>query len=155
MKTQLERRTFLGAAGAGLLVLPGRSDLAAASERVRVAVIGLRTRGSVHARLFASHTGAEVVAVCDVDDAMFEKPVKAGENITGKAPRTEKDFRRLLDDPSIDGITIASPDHWHAMMTVLACQAGKDVCKKLAFDAATEMFTDADANALLVREYSR
>ena len=46
---------------------------------------------------------------------------------TGKSPRTEKDFRRLLEDPSIDAVTIATPDHWHAMMTVLACQAGKDV----------------------------
>ena len=99
MKTQLERRSFLGAAGAGLLVLPGRSGLAAASERVRVAVIGLRSRGTDHARLFAASTGAEVAAVCDVDDAMFDKPVKAVEKITGKAPRIEKDFRRLLDDP--------------------------------------------------------
>ena len=123
----VDRRTFLGAAGAGLLVLPGRSGRAAASERVRIAVIGLRNRGTDHAQMFAANPGAEVVAVCDVDDAMFAKPVKAVEAKGGKAPRIEKDFRRLLDDKSIDAVTIATPDHWHALMTVMACQAGKDV----------------------------
>jgi predicted dehydrogenase len=127
MKTQINRRTFIGGAGAGLLALPSGSGRAAPSERVRVAVIGLRNRGSDHAKLFASEPGAEVVAVCDVDDAMFAKPVKTVESGTGKAPRIEKDFRRLLDDRTIDAVTIATPDHWHALMTVMACQAGKDV----------------------------
>ena len=77
--------------------------------------------------MFAEDPHAEVVAVCDVDDAMFAKPSKAVEGATGKAPKVEKDFRRLLDDKSIDAITIATPDHWHALLTVLACQAGKDV----------------------------
>jgi predicted dehydrogenase len=127
VQSQLNRRNFLGAAGAGLMAVPGRSSRAAASERVRVAVIGLKNRGFDHARLFAANPGAEVVAVCDVDDAMFEKPLKGVEKITGKAPQVEKDFRRLLDDKSVDVVTIATPDHWHAMMTVMACQAGKDV----------------------------
>jgi predicted dehydrogenase len=127
MTLSTHRRTFLGAASAGLLVLPSRSGRAAASDRVRVAVIGLRSRGHDHARLFSADPGAEVVAVCDVDDAMFVKPVKAVESATGKAPRTEMDFRRLLDDKTIDAVTIATPDHWHALMTVMACQAGKDV----------------------------
>jgi predicted dehydrogenase len=123
----IDRRSFLGVAGTGLVILPGRTGRAAASERVRVAVIGMRSRGTDHANLFAANPGAEVVAVCDVDDSMFAKPVKAVESKTGKAPRSEKDFRRLLDDKSIDAITIATPDHWHALLTVLACQAGKDV----------------------------
>jgi predicted dehydrogenase len=127
MTMPLNRRAFLGAAGTGLLVLPSRSGRAAPSERVRIAVIGLRSRGSDHAKLFARDPGAEIVAVCDVDDAMFARPVKAVESAAGQAPRTEKDFRRLLDDKSIDAVTIATPDHWHGLMTVLACQAGKDV----------------------------
>ena len=124
------RRTFLGAAG--LLAMSGRiASAVPASERVRVAVIGLRSRGTDHANLFARDPNAEVVAVCDIDDAMFEKPVKAVEKITGKAPRTEKDFRRLLDDKEIDAITVATPDHWHALIAVMGCQAGKDVyCEK-------------------------
>jgi predicted dehydrogenase len=100
---------------------------AAANERVRVAVIGLRSRGTDLARLFAANSGAEVPAVCDVDDAMFEKPLRVVEKIAGKSPRIEKDFRRLLDDKTIDAVAVATPDHWHAMLTVFACQAGKDV----------------------------
>ncbi len=125
------RRTFLGAMGA--LAVAGRLAKAedAPSERVRLAVIGVRSRGTDLARLFARAKGAEVVAVCDIDDAMLAKPVKAVEEISGKAPRTEKDFRRLLDDKEIDAVAIATPDHWHALLTVFACQAGKDVyCEK-------------------------
>ena len=127
MKVQSTRRTLLGAAGTSLLVFPARPGRAAPSDRVRVAVIGLRSRGTDHAKLFASDSGAEVVAVCDIDDAMFAKAIKAVQSAGGKAPRTEKDFRRLLDDKTIDAVTIATPDHWHGLMTVLACQAGKDV----------------------------
>ena len=123
----IRRRAFLGAAGAALTVLPGRDGRAAPSERVRVGVIGLRSRGTDHARMFAGNPEAEVVAVCDVDDSMFARPVKAVESKTGKAPLAVKDFRRLLDDKTIDAVTIATPDHWHALMTVMACQAGKDV----------------------------
>src|SRR6478672_7112572 len=99
--TQTNRRTFLGAAAA--LALSGRLAAAApgANERVRVAVIGLRNRGTDLVQLFAKNPGAELVAVCDVDDAMFAKPVRAAQSITGQAPRVEKDFRRLLDDKTI------------------------------------------------------
>jgi predicted dehydrogenase len=121
------RRTFLGAAG--LLAVTGRLARAKAdaSERVRVAIIGVRSRGTDLAQLFARDSNAEVVAICDIDDAMLAKPVNAVEQIAGKAPRTEKDFRRLLDDKAIDAVAVATPDHWHALITVMACQAGKDV----------------------------
>jgi predicted dehydrogenase len=127
MHAQFDRRTFIGAGVAGLTLAHARIANAAPSERARVAVIGLRNRGFDHAKMFAENPQAEVVAVCDVDDAMFAKPVKAVESASGKAPKVEKDFRRLLDDKSIDAVTIATPDHWHALLTVLACQAGKDV----------------------------
>jgi predicted dehydrogenase len=122
----VNRREFLGAA-AGMIVVTGPEGRAAASERVRVAVIGTHGRGTDHAQMFASNRGAEVVAVCDVDEATFERPIGIVQEQTGKAPRVEKDFRRLLDDKIIDAVTIATPDHWHALMTVMACQAGKDV----------------------------
>lgn len=122
---ETNRRGFLGtvtsAAAVGAVVRPMR-----ANERVRIAVIGVRSRGTDLAQSFASSKDAEVVAVCDIDDAMFKKPVEAVDKITGKAPRTEKDFRRLLDDKNIDAVAIATPDHWHALLTVMACQAGKD-----------------------------
>jgi predicted dehydrogenase len=110
-----------------MVALAGRTTLAEPSERVRLAVIGVRGRGSELANLFAENRGSEVVAVCDIDDAVLEKPVKLVEKQTGKAPRTEKDFRRLLDDKSIDAIAVATPDHWHALIAVMGCQAGKDV----------------------------
>ncbi len=127
------RRTFLGAAG--VLALSGKLVAAApsASEKVRVAVIGVRGRGRDLARSFAQSKGAEVVALCDIDDASFGKLPESVEEISGKAPRTEKDFRRLLDDKAIDAVAVATPDHWHALITVMACQAGKDVyCEKPA-----------------------
>ncbi len=127
MRADHNRRTFLAASAAGLSLTLGRTGGAAPSERVRVAVIGLRSRGYDHSKMFAANSQCEVVAVCDVDDAMFAKPVKAVESSGGKAPRVEKDFRRLLDDKTIDAVTIATPDHWHALLTVRACQAGKDV----------------------------
>ncbi len=123
-RPMLGRRAFLGAA-AGLAAMPVAGK-AAASERVRVAVIGVRSRGLDHVRLFAADPGAEIVALCDVDDAMFRRALAAS-SINGKAPRVEKDFRRLLDDKTIDAVSIATPEHWHAIMTIMACQAGKDV----------------------------
>ncbi len=121
----LERRAFLGAA-AGLAFLPAPAR-AAASERVRIAVIGLRSRGLDHIKLFSAEPEAEIVAICDVDDAMIARAMGKFPSSGATPPRAEKDFRRLLDDKSIDAVTIATPDHWHGLMTVMACQAAKDV----------------------------
>src|SRR4029078_10070051 len=93
----------------------------------RVSASCVRGLGAALARTFAGTEDAEVVALCDIDDEAFTKPVKAVEEIAGKAPRIEKDFRRLLDDRSIDAIAVATPDHWHALIAVMGCQAGKDV----------------------------
>jgi predicted dehydrogenase len=130
--TQTTRRTFLGAAG--LLAFSSRLvPASSANERIRLGVIGVRGRGADLARGFAACKDAEVVTVCDIDDAAFAKPVAGVEEVSGKAPRTEKDFRRLLDDKQIDAVAVATPDHWHALITVMACQAGKDVyCEKPA-----------------------
>ena len=85
MHTRIDRRTFIGAAAAGLTVLPARAP--PSEQRCGVAVIGLRNRGVDHAKLFAANPNAEVVAVCDVDDTMFAKPVKAVEAAIGKRSR--------------------------------------------------------------------
>ena len=126
--TGIDRRVFLGAMGAaavGAKVAPGSAK---ASERLRVAVIGVRGRGGELAKGFAERADVEVVALCDIDDESFAKPMKAVEKVTGKAaPWAEKDFRRLLDDKGIDAVINATPDHWHALIAVMACQAGKDV----------------------------
>ncbi|MGE3820784.1 MAG: Gfo/Idh/MocA family protein, partial [Isosphaeraceae bacterium] len=130
----VNRRTFLGTAGLiGAASLTGRAAGFPANDRVRIAIIGVRGRGADLAREFSLDKGAEVVALCDVDDAAFAKASKHVEAAQGRAPRTEKDFRRLLDDKNVDAVAIATPDHWHALLTVMACQAGKDVyCEKPA-----------------------
>jgi predicted dehydrogenase len=126
----INRRIFLGAAGA-LAAGSSFAARASANERVRLAVIGVRSRGVDLAEGFAQQQNAEIVALCDIDDSSFAKPLKALDKAGVKAPRIEKDFRRLLDDKSIDAVAVATPDHWHALITVLACQAGKDVyCEK-------------------------
>ena len=124
--TGIDRRTFLGAAGA-LAVSGSLAGSSPASERLRLGVIGVRGRGNDLASEFAKRADCEVVALCDVDDASFKKPAQAVEKIAGKSPRLEKDFRKLLDDKGIDAVVNATPDHWHALVAVMACQAGKDV----------------------------
>jgi predicted dehydrogenase len=124
--TNIDRRTFLGAAGAAALA-SNFARSAPASERLRLGVVGVRGRGADLAREFAKRADTEVVALCDIDDASFTKIGPEVERIAGKAARTEKDFRKLLDDKNIDVIVNATPDHWHALVAVMACQAGKDV----------------------------
>ncbi|HUW60681.1 MAG TPA: Gfo/Idh/MocA family oxidoreductase [Candidatus Bathyarchaeia archaeon] len=121
------RRTFLRTTGTGMLaslVLPGLSSIAKAapSERVRHAVIGVGGQGRRHAQEFASFPDCEVVAVCDVDPEQIKKAL-------GKVPEAAPaaDFRRLLDDKSIDTVSIATPDHWHTPIALAAIKAGKHV----------------------------
>ena len=136
LKADLNRRQFLGssaanAAGmaAGMVGLSGATAAAKSSpgERVSLGVIGIRGQGKFLASSMATFADADVVAVCDVDESLLPIASKAVESNQGRAPRLEQDFRRLLDDPSIDAVVIAAPDHWHALMTIMACQAGKDV----------------------------
>lgn len=124
------RRTFLMgttsiAAGVALAARPARAG--AAHERVRVAVMGVRGRGRGLAEGFASMPEAEVVALCDVDRGVLDPVASAVAERQSKPPRLEGDFRRVLDDPAIDALVVATPDHWHAPATVFACQAGKHV----------------------------
>ena len=91
------------------------------------------------------------LALCDVDNKRMDD---AASRVGGK-PRLYKDFRRLLDDKDVDAVVIASPDHWHALMTILACQAGKDVyCEKPACNTIEEgraMVTAAERYARVVQ----
>ncbi len=122
------RRFFLGASLAPLAAaLPGARPRATANERVRVAVIGLNGRGQDLVRLFAETENAQVQMLCDADTRTFGKPVAALQSLAAPMVGTVQDFRRILDDKTIDAVAIATPDHWHALIAVLACQAGKDV----------------------------
>ena len=108
------------------------------NERVNVALIGIagkrpsvrgsiNGRGIVHIENYAAIPNVRIATICDVNEALFPANAKLVEEKFGAAPKTEYDFRRVLSDRDIDVVSIATPDHWHGLMTIMACQAGKDV----------------------------
>ena len=130
----MKRRRFVKTvSSAGLGLIAARAPMFASGspgspgEKVVVCVMGLNGRGTVLGKVFAKTPHAEVAAVCDVDATVL---AKAGATISAaqtKAPRALADFRRALDDKSIDALVIAAPDHWHAPAAILALAAGKHV----------------------------
>ena len=92
-----------------------------------MATIGIRGRGQDHISAFSHRKDTAVVALCDVDSRLFDSSSKKLEDRTGKAPQLVTDLRRIMDDKTIDVVTVATPNHWHALAAVWACQAGKDV----------------------------
>ncbi len=109
------------------LAAASQTVTASPNDTIRVATIGLRGRGKDHIKEITGQKGVELVAVCDIDQKVLEAGAKDVENRTQKAPKTYTDYRKLLEDKSIDAISIATPNHWHTLMTIQACQAGKDV----------------------------
>ncbi len=102
------------------------------NDVINVAVVGIRSRGgfyggSGHTANFTKISGSRVAAICDVDENLFPQAIADIEKLGGDKPKTVVDFRDLLDDPEIDAISVATPDHWHALQSIWACQAGKDV----------------------------
>jgi predicted dehydrogenase len=89
--------------------------------------IGVGGRGSFVLDMFLQRPDVEVAYVCDVLDEHRERAVAAVEKATGRKPQAVDDLRKVLDDHRVDGVVVATPDHWHALATVMACQAGKDV----------------------------
>ncbi|MEK7405234.1 MAG: Gfo/Idh/MocA family oxidoreductase [Acidobacteriota bacterium] len=108
------------------LVSTGLTVTAGAGERIQVAVVGVRSRGRDLIEEFARN-GSRVAAVCDIDTAQIERAVQFTERLQGQKPKTYQDIRRLLEDKEIDVVAIATCNHWHALATIWACQAGKDV----------------------------
>ncbi len=97
------------------------------SDTVHIGVVGFRSRGRAHYREFANMPGVRVAYLCDVDERLFPEAVAEVESIQGSRPKTEYDIRKLLEHEDLDAISIATPDHWHALMAIWGCQAGKDV----------------------------
>lgn len=99
---------------------------AAPSDRVRVAIVGVRARGESHIKGYAALPNVEIAALCDIDQGVLESRAAKVRSL-GHNPKLYTDVRKLLEDKSYDAISIATPHHWHAVMTIWACQAGKDV----------------------------
>lgn len=131
MNSNFNRRTFLkytSLAAVGMQFLPFQGLRAAPSDRLRIAHIGLGGMGLNHLRWFANLPEAEIVALCDVDTVRTQEAlVKLKEIHPDSKAQLYQDFRRVLERDDIDAVTIATPDHWHAQIAILAFQAGKDV----------------------------
>jgi predicted dehydrogenase len=129
----MDRRTFLAhtsAAGvATSLGVRATRSMAkgSANDRVVVAVAGVRGRGGSLLTAFGALPGVEVKYVCDVDARTLNERTDQLASRIGRRPETIKDFRRALDDPTVDALVLGTPDHWHAIPSIMACQAGKDV----------------------------
>ena len=126
-KTMNSRRTFLAGAGAAVIShLPAASAMSA-NDRVRIAVLGVNGRGKSHISSIMKLGGAEVVVVCDPDLDVARKCAAEFEKTYGKKVQVEQDLRRVFDNKEIDAVTIGTPNHWHSLAAIWACQAGKDV----------------------------
>jgi predicted dehydrogenase len=133
----MDRRDFLRrtkaagcAAAAGLTILPNAASVwgAPANSRLALAVVGLRNRGLTLATGFAQRPDCRVAYLCDADSGLRAARVDSVAKSQGGArPKFVQDFRRALDDAAVDAVVVATPDHWHSLATVWACQAKKDV----------------------------
>jgi predicted dehydrogenase len=135
----LNRRLFLSSSvGAGVLfgLMSERNSIVnanpfstkprGANDAINVAIVGLRKKGIQHIEVFRKLHGVRVTALCDADTQFIDLQ-KAKFDKRNETVKTYVDFRDVLDDRDIDAVVIVTPDHWHALMTIWACQAGKDV----------------------------
>ncbi len=128
------RRTFIknsaltaSALAAAPMFSYGRDSILGANDRVNFAVLGVRSRGKAHINSIAANENTRISHICDVDDRYFEEASQLAMEKSGRKPKWEKDFRKILEDKDVDVITIATPEHWHAPMAIAALQAGKHV----------------------------
>jgi predicted dehydrogenase len=128
MSSPLTRRTFLGAAAATSI---GLSAASAADEqpsnKLVVGVMGTGGRGTSLSKSFAQQSGVTVAYVCDVDSSHAAKAAKEVETVAKSAPKVESDFRKILEDKSVDILVVATCNHWHAPGAILGCTNGKHV----------------------------
>jgi predicted dehydrogenase len=136
-----ERRSFIKKAALGTTALSlgvpamGMSAksyrrIIGANERINISVIGVRGQGFGHLRRWAGmskENNVMIKTICDVDENLWAERVQAVKDLQGTAPGTEYDMRKVFDDKDIDAVSIATPNHWHALATIWAVQAGKDV----------------------------
>jgi predicted dehydrogenase len=131
MVTRREFLDTLAVGAAGLAIgntAKSYGQIMGSNERLNFAVIGLNSRAYAHlSSLKANQAAARIAYVCDVETNIMAKFAAATEKMTGQAPKTNQDFRKVLELKEIDAITIATPDHWHAPLAILGLQAGKHV----------------------------
>ncbi|QDT37665.1 Gfo/Idh/MocA family protein [Stratiformator vulcanicus] len=129
-----DRRRFLAGSAAAVAMSgiarprPAQAESRDAGEKVVLALMGIRTRGLQLAALLRELPNIEIAYVCDPDERQIERGIEAiSEHEGNRRPTGVRDYREALDDPAIDGLLCAAPNHWHAAATITACQAGKNV----------------------------
>ncbi len=115
---------MMGAGGAAAQV---GARKASANDRIRIAVLGVNGRGKDHIKGFQSQPDAEVALLCDPDRNVADERALKFFDAYNKPVKVVQDLRRVFDSKEIDAVSIATPNHWHALATIWACQAGKDV----------------------------
>jgi predicted dehydrogenase len=138
--THITRRRFVQIAAAGLgaaaggvsadFVVAGTKSSAkvvGANDKIRVAVAGINGRGKEHISEYAKMKGVEIAYLVDPDSTLFDSRLRTIERAVGIRPKCVSDLRKVLDDKDLDAVSIAAPNHWHALLTIWACQAGKHV----------------------------
>ncbi len=120
----MNRRYFLMAPA---LLAARRATIASPNDTVRVACVGVRGQGRAHIQHYANMPNVEIAALCDVDENVLNQRLADVEKLGKKRPAAFTDIRKLLEEKSIDAISIATPNHHHTLQTIWACQAGKDV----------------------------
>lgn len=148
MANFISRRDILksSAVGFGVIAVHGspltKSAQASANDTVGVAVIGARTRGGVHVNAFLADPRTEILYVVDVDERVGKRRADEVAEKQGRRPKFVRDMREALDDPTVDAVSVATPNHWHGLSGVWALQAGKDLymekplCHEVAEGAA-------------------
>jgi predicted dehydrogenase len=132
--SQQNRRQFLGRSlaagiGAGFAIAGTKSSgrILGANDTIRIGVAGINGRGGSHVDEFTRMKGVEITYLIDVDTRTFASKVKAIKARGGSEPKTVQDIRKALEDKNLDAVSVATPNHWHSLITYWAIQAGKDV----------------------------
>jgi len=129
-----DRRSFLKRAAAGGIAATfsisgtkASGRVLGANDRVRIAVAGINGRGQAHITAYGEMRDVEIAWLVDPDSRLFASRSAQVQKLAGNTPRCVQDFRRVLDDQTLDAVSLVTPNHWHALLAVWACQAGKDV----------------------------
>ncbi len=122
----MDRRSFLLSTAAAGTAFKA-SSLASPNDTIRVACVGFNGQGKSHISAYSAMKNVEIAAMCDIDESILNAGVKRVADQSGKTPKAYTDLRKLLEDKSIDAISIATPNHSHTLQAIWAMQAGKDV----------------------------
>jgi predicted dehydrogenase len=122
--SQTTRRTFLQTSTLSALAA---TRAWGANDRINVAIVGVGGRGRDHIKFYSKQSAARIYALCDVDQANLERATALVKDLTGESPKTYEDMRHVFADKNVEAVSMPLPNHWHALATVWACEAGKDV----------------------------